>query len=190
MIFGLMLGISVASVAEAIDFSFQEYTYSSSSCATIKDPMNLYYTGNPMGYVNAFHGSLWATQTILGYTNSGIAGDQWMFNSDPAVIPHCQVQIYNRAQYIIAPRYHTRLFQGYDAFVGAVVASPQHHDVLSICGDVADTFNGARDFAVNKYDTWGGFVLAKVFTGNNLAIQQCDGRMTASDGNYWRISRP
>ena len=53
--------------------------------------------------------------------------------------------------------------------------------MLTLCGDVSDTFNGARNFAKNKY-TAAGYVLIQTNIGNSLAIRQCDGRMTASDG--------
>ena len=56
------------------------------------------------------------------------------------------------------------------------------------CGDVAGTFNGARDWARNKYLANAALRLSfsLTFAGNTASITQCDGTSVASDGWVYR----
>lgn len=83
-------------------------------------------------------------------------------------------------------KYHTRMKQGrrVDPQFTLITASPMHHDTLTWCGDVADSFNSARDFAAQKIQAVPGWFAVYSFTGNTARITQCDGRVTWSDGSY------
>jgi hypothetical protein len=163
----LMLGAWVPRVA-AVDHGFSEYTYGTNICTIVKDPINFYYHFN-------LAVSLQMTEGTLNWrTNFG--SDQWF--SDGA---QCEKQDRQRATGILPPKYHTRLnWSGTDA---SWTASPMHHDDPSLCGDVANSFNSARDYAAGVYQSHGWFA-TYTYTGNTMAIKQCDGRWTASDGYY------
>lgn len=163
----LMLSLWAPWVA-AVDHGFSEYTYGTNICTIVKDPTNFYYHFN-------LSTSLQMTEGTLNWrTNFG--SDQWF--SDGA---QCEKQDRQRATGILPPKYHTRLnWSGSDA---SWTASPMHHDDPSWCGDVANSFNSARDYAAGVYQSHGWFA-TYTYTGNTMAIQQCDGRWTASDGYY------
>lgn len=165
----------------ADDFGFREYTYRTSACNTLADPMNFYY-GKALGTVFA---ALNAVESILGLNASFFQGDQWFFDTDAAT--QCQKQDYNRANSNWAPREHTRLNQGarIDAQFTHITAGPIHHDVPAPCTppDKADSFNAPRDWAAGMMQSAGYFAVY-TWTGNNQALQQCDGSFVASDGYY------
>ncbi len=119
------------------------------------------------------------TINFLGLDDSLLASDQWMWNDG-----FCDRQANNQAENPLAPRNHTRLkaARWIDPQFTHITASPMHHDVLSTCGDKADSFNSARDWAAQKYQ-WAGYFAVYSFTGNNDPRWQCD-VWVASDGYY------
>jgi len=156
------------------------YSYGSSSCGVVKDPLNFLYEMR-LGLVND---ALAVTQgSPLNWSADAPASDQWMYNSDPGY--GCERNYYNRASGSTSPRYHTRLYQG--SWVNSTIqystASPMHHDVYALCmpPDKADSFNAGRDYAKSKFES-AGYVLVHTYLGNTAAIQQCDGTYVASDG--------
>ena len=175
--FALWVWIVAPESVAADDFHFREYTYGASTCSGIKDPMNFYF-GKALGTLDA------ATDVIVNTVSwraNPVASDQW-FHDDGV----CQKQDRQRAEFIVAAgRHHTRLNQGrwIDPQFTHITASPMHHDSITTCGDVADSFNSSRNLAAQRIQAAGWFAVFS-FTGNNLGIRQCDGRITASDGSY------
>lgn len=172
------LALAAASPAAADDFGFREYTYGASTCTGIKDPMNFYF-GDGIGSLNAATGVIENTVT---WRATPIASDQWFWDVDV-----CQKQDRQRAEFIAAvARHHTRLNQSrrIDPQFQQITASPMHHDSITTCGDVADSFNSSRNLAAQRIQAVAGWFAVYTFTGNNLGIRQCDGRVTASDGYY------
>jgi hypothetical protein len=160
------------------------YSYGKSTCSGIKDPFNFVFEGRTVGQVSQ------ALPIVKGaplnWSSTIIASDQWMWNSGESPGEQCNRNDYNRMSGATSPRNHTRLYAGtFVANVGWTTAAPMHHDDLSPCGDVADSFNSARNAAVTKYRD-AGYVLIRTNIGNTLGIKQCDGRFTASDGYIYR----
>ena len=161
----------------ADDFHFGEYTYGT-SCTGIKDPLNFYF-GQGLGTLDAATDVI---EDVVGWRSDPPAADQW-FRDDGT----CQKQDRQRAEFWVAPaRHHTRLNQGrwIDPQFTHITASPMHHDTWTTCGDVADSFNSARNSAAQRIQSRPGWFAVFTWTGNNLAIRQCDGRYTAGDGYY------
>lgn len=127
-------------------------------------------------------------RTILGLTWDLVASNQWFKYKWRDGVVHCKTQVYNRASMPIGPREHARLRDNRPVDV-YVTASPIHKDDISLCGDVAASFNNPRNWAAGRFAD-AGLRTDWIFTGNNLAIQQCDGRFVASDGWYLRVRPP
>ncbi len=82
-------------------------------------------------------------------------------------------------------RYHSRVKHGPDyqcPYICHNTATPIHHDTYGggTC-DIADTFNGARDYAKSKLAA-NGDSLIHSYLGNTAMLLQCNGVYTASDG--------
>lgn len=156
--------------------TFREYTYAASNCVTKKDPMNFYY-GAGLGTIPV---AVQKTETVGQMSWNPIASNQWMFDDGA-----CQIQDFQRASGITGNKDHTRLNQGrwIDPQFTHITASPMHHDILALCGDVADSFNATRNVVAQRFQNAGYFAVFS-FTGNVQGMIQCDGRVTASDGSY------
>jgi hypothetical protein len=162
----------------ADDFGFREYTYASSTCRTLKDPLNLYF-GDGLGTLAAATKVL---EDVVGLRVAPAASSQWFWDDG-----QCQRQDRQRADAAVAPRRtHSRLNQGgrIDPQFNRITAAPIHVDVWSWCGDVAESFDAARDLAAQRIQARPGWFAVYSWTGNTAAIRQCDGRFTASDGDY------
>jgi hypothetical protein len=161
------------------------WTYSGSGCGNLKDPLNFFYQSE-MGSIDA---ATSITYYQLGWTWDFIASDQKFYNLGWPSGNRCRNNDYNRASGVISPRNHTRLKQGPDyqcPYICKNTASPMHHEIPTIpCGDVADTFNGPRDYAKNTLDP--NYFLQRSYLGNTLAIKQCNGTYTAGDGYAWVV---
>ncbi|MDP2350376.1 MAG: hypothetical protein Q8M74_04380, partial [Chloroflexota bacterium] len=73
----LSFGLIGVGPARADDFGFKEYTFSSSTCITKKDPINAYYVGNPLGYPSS---AKTAVENGLGLKSTLFMSDQY-FNA-------------------------------------------------------------------------------------------------------------
>lgn len=156
----------------ANEYGYHEYTYGMSNCSVIKDPLNLFYQFN-------LATSDTMTQTILNWDWD--VGSTQYFNDTGSCEPHDR----QRKSTVGPPNWHARM--EWSSSNAGMTASPMHHDILSFCGDVADSFNSARNKAKDKYQAAGYFV-PYTYTANNLAITQCDGLYhTASDGYFARV---
>jgi hypothetical protein len=176
--FAAALILASAPAAAADDFHFREYTYGASSCTGIKDPMNFYF-GRSLGTLDA---ATDAIANVVKWSATPAASDQWFWDDGA-----CQKQDRQRAEFAFATeKHHTRLNQGrwIDPQFTHITASPMHHDAVTWCGDVADSFNSSRDVAAQRIQARAGWFAVYTWTGNNAAIRQCDGRFTASDGYY------
>lgn len=165
---------------------FDNYTYGTSNCTGPKDPVNLYFEGAVGPVLQA----LAVTEgQPLEWPFSPIASNQWLWDAGagaPGEI--CHVQDHQRSPYLTGNKHHVRLRDGsWVQYVGWVTAAPMHHDSLVLCGDVADSFNSARDYAKNAFVAAGGFVATRTWVGNTMRMRQCDGRDTWSDGYIYRI---
>jgi hypothetical protein len=172
-----LLALTPVSVA-ADDFGFREYTFGSSACRTIRDPLNLYF-GAGLGTLAAASAAL---ETVVGLDVAPAGADQWFWD-----VGLCQRQDRQRADAAAAPRRtHSRLNQGrrVDPQFDRVTAAPIHVDVWTWCGDVAESFDAARDRAAQRIQSTPGWFAVYSWTGNTAAVRQCDGRYTASDGHY------
>ncbi len=164
-------------------FHFSDYTYGSSACSSYKDPVNFYYSGTGVGELS---NALWYVQYGLHLTGTAPASNQWV-NWYTGGHWACSQQNYNRKN----NSYHTRLKGTLsDATYGPMTAGPIHQDAFVIwplCGDVASTFNGARDWAYTTYRGAGyGLGFVSHWAGNTARMTQCDGRVVASDGWAYR----
>lgn len=181
------LGVLASPVAAMAFNHFDDYTYGQSNCTGAKDPINFYFEGD-VGLVAQ------ALSVINGqpvnWSTTPIASDQWMWDSGAAPAEMCHKQDHQRASALTGAKYHTRLRDGsWVANVGWVTAAPMHYDHLIYCGDVAASFNSARNQARDKFNTAGGFVVTRTWVGNTRGFTQCDGRVTASDGYIYRVDR-
>lgn len=172
--------------ASARDYGFGEYTLGTQSgCSVRKDPVNMYY----VDFTSTSARSV--TTDVIGLTWGPIASTQY-FDLISGVDGHasCPGQWDQKASWPTGPKEHTRLRanpQGTINSIWWVTASPIHHDEIDVfCGDYSTSFNGPRDWAQGRING-GGYTTAKVFTGNNAAIQQCNGNWVASDGSYVRV---
>lgn len=157
----------------ATDYGFSEYTYGTSNCTQVKDPLNLFYQYN-------LSTSVTLTQDVLNW-DADVGSDQWFADSG-----FCDMQDRKRASSVGWPRNHTRLdWSGQNP---SITASPMHHDIFvgPPCLDVADSFNSARNAARSRYQSRGYFV-PYTYTGNSSSIKQCDGRWVSGDGYYARV---
>lgn len=174
--------------ARAAFDNWRVYTYASSSCSGTKDPLNFFYEGN-VGHIAS---ALALTQgSPLNWSATYPATDQWFYNTGESPGDQCTVNWYNRMSSSLSPRYHTRMDQGTSVpGIGLTTASPMHHDVYSWCGDVANSFNSARDHAHDLFvaANYGNYLI-RSYIGNTQAMQQCDGSYTASDGYSYELRK-
>jgi hypothetical protein len=159
---------------------FRNYTYGSSSCSSgdIKDPLN-YFFNTTIGRLGEEPVARVAIMGVVGWMSTPYATNQYMWSTNSG----CHIQNHQQAETGVAwGKYHTRLRQGpWITGWGYATASPMHHDSLTWCGDVADSFNSARDYAKTKFSN-AGYIQQAYYLGNTQSMQQCDGRYTASDG--------
>jgi hypothetical protein len=83
----------------------------------------------------------------------------------------------------VCNRDHIRLFVNADADSRGnwYVIGDAHHDKVTTCGHVADTYDDAR--GVINEGWYGHFATHFAYWGNTASMKQCTGRHTASDGN-------
>ena len=175
---GGLLAVVAAAPAAGDDFHFREYTFGSSSCTGIKDPVNLYFGGS-LGTIGA---ATEALEDVAGLKVEPLATNQWFWDDGA-----CQRQDEQRADaWAGARRRHARLNQGrwIDPQFTHITAAPVHQDVWTWCGDVAESFNAPRNLVAQRIQARAGWYAVYSWTGNTLAIRQCDGRYTAGDGYY------
>jgi hypothetical protein len=118
------------------------------------------------------------TENILNW-DTDFGTTQWFADTG-----FCDGMDRQRSTGILPPKWHTRL--DWAGSFANITASPMHHDDPAPCGDVADSFNSARNHAKDIYQGAGYFV-PYTYTANTSASKQCDGRWTASDGYYARV---
>lgn len=177
-VLAMVFAATQASPASGDDFHFREYTYATSRCTGPKDPINLYFGGS-LGTLAA---ATTALETVVRLPIEPLATDQW-FRDDGA----CQRQDRQRSDaWVAAWRTHARLNQGrwIDPQFTHITAAPIHADVWTWCGDVAESFNAPRNMAAQRIQARAGWFAVFSWTGNTMALRQCDGRYTASDGFY------
>jgi hypothetical protein len=168
---------------------FRNYTYGSSSCSSgdYKDPLNYFFNtrNHDLGLESVAKGYIryWPVYWDMPPTP---ADDQYMWSTNSG----CHRQDDQLAEAMVGPKYHARLRQGpwVSDYWGYATAVGMHHDSIGWCGwffhDVSDSFNSARDYAKTQFSN-AGFSQQRYWVGNTQAMQQCDGRMTASDGYVW-----
>lgn len=174
----VMLATSGAAWAR---YGFDDYTYER-PCSGIKDPVNIFF------YNFDWNQAETAVRTVLGLTWDVAATDQWFRYRWLDGTIYCRTQVFNRASWFVSPREHTRLRDNRPVDV-YVTASPIHHDDWALCGDVATSFNGPRDWAAGRFGA-ARYPIGMTWIGNTRAIRQCDGRFVASDGWALRVDRP
>jgi hypothetical protein len=181
-------GLANPQPAKANFDGFEIFTYSDASCwgANNKDPLNYFFntTNHDLGLV-ANAAEVIRHWPVYWDKTPTPADSQYFWSTNYG----CHVQDVQLAENIAGPKYHTRLRQGpWIPSFGYATAAPMHHDSIGWCGwffhDVADSFNSARDYAKTQFSN-ASFSQARYWIGNTQAMQQCDGRMTASDGYAW-----
>lgn len=171
MLFTLRSGSATA------DFNFGGYLFSCSPtyCAQ-KDPINVIFDIN--GDLN---NSLNHVSHHLGWTDQGGSILQFI---DHATVEDQQAQ---RASWCLAcQRHHQRYNQGRDnggPSWGTWTMGPAHYEIVTWCGHASTTFDGARNYVVDKF-AQGGHNTGWWWLGNNIASQQCDGSWVAGDGYF------
>lgn len=164
---------------------FQPYTWGNSGCSgSFKDPINYFFNtkNEGLGEEPVAKGYIAGWPVYWPVSGPFLATDQYMWSSNSG----CHIQDHQMAQSYAGPKYHTRLRQGpwVSDYWGYSTAAPMHHDSLTTCGDSADSFNSARDYAYAKFRD-AGFSQQQYWVGNTQAMTQCDGRVTAGDGYIW-----
>lgn len=142
-----------------------------------KDPVNLLYAGQyaDLAVVRDL------TVQALGLVHDKIVSDQVFGEPAPTVVRHRQDL--NQAEHFVSVpfgRYHTRVFAPFlpHPVLGRLIASPIHRDRPSACGDCAESFDEARDWAVARLP--GEAISLRL--PRVLPILQCDGSWTPNDG--------
>uniref|UniRef100_A0A7C2WHE5 Uncharacterized protein n=2 Tax=Thermorudis TaxID=1649508 RepID=A0A7C2WHE5_9BACT len=62
--------------------------------------------------------------------------------------------------------------------------APVHYEIVTPCGHVTTTFDGARNYVKNKFANSGHHPTGFYWKGNTQASQQCDGSWVAGDGYF------
>jgi hypothetical protein len=145
------------------------------------DPINLVFAGNlsDIAVVRPI------ILNDLGCKTDKLVSDQFFHEPLTPVISHRQD--YNQTDSLfsgLTGRIHTRTYQVFtvDPRVGGrFVASPIHIDKWAWCGDAADSFDLARDWAVTTLRKL-GFEAAYLSLATPDVVHQCDGRATPWDG--------
>lgn len=161
-----------------------EYTRDSIESATPKDPINLVFAGStarPMQVLSL-------VRDRLGCKTDKFVGDQYFYEPFDPVISHRQDFNQTDAWFSGSGRLHTRVYQVFteDPMLGRIIASPIHIDRISGCGDVAASFDLARDFAVNILRA-AGLGATYLSIGRPDLVRQCNGQFTPWDGRVAAI---
>lgn len=145
------------------------------------DPINLVFAGK--------YAAIAEVRRIivdeLGLKTDKLVSDQYFYEPLTPLTSHRQD--YNQSDSLFSGfsgRFHTRVYQVFteDKRIGGrFVASPIHIDKWSWCGDAADSFDLARDWAVDKLRK-AGYEAAYLGLAPPDVVTQCDGRATPWDG--------
>jgi hypothetical protein len=145
-----------------------------------KDPINLVFVGELARATSVRR----LVVDVLGCWADKLISDQYFYEPLSPVTAHRQDFNQTDSWFSgITGRVHTRIYQVFseDPRIGAFVAAPIHLDKISWCGDAADSFDLARDWAVRA-------LVAAGHAGTYLSlhppqtVRQCDGRHTPWDG--------
>jgi hypothetical protein len=146
------------------------------------DPINLVFAGN-LADVETVRDII---LNQLGCHTDKLVSAQFFYEPLTPVISHRQD--FNQSDALfsgLTGRIHTRAYQVFtaDPMVGGrFVASPIHIDKWSWCGDVADSFDLARDWAVERLRSLGHEAAWLAPPSTPDIVKQCDGRDTPWDG--------
>jgi hypothetical protein len=145
------------------------------------DPINLVFAGN-LADVDKVRDII--LNELGCHTDKGVSA-QFFYEPLSPVISHRQD--FNQSDALfsgLTGRIHTRAYQvftGDPQVGGRFVASPIHIDKWAWCGDVADSFDLAREWAVERLRSL-GHEAAYLSIENPDIVKQCDGRDTPWDG--------
>lgn len=166
---------------------FTEYIYSTSSCGSPTDPINVYFEPG-IGQVGTAL-SLIQNRPVLGWGDNTGSG-HYFYNTLWSSSSRCRFQDYQRASSCIAcARDHGRLKGGpWVSGVGYVSAFPVHYELVDeYCGNhVVITFNGERDSVAQKFRD-AGYSTVRTYVGNTRGFTQCNGAVVRSDGYIDRL---
>jgi hypothetical protein len=144
------------------------------------DPINLVFAGD-LARIATVRSIL--TQDLGCWTDKMVS-DQYFYEPLTPVISHRQD--FNQTDSLFSGftgRIHTRAYQVFteDPRIGRFVASPIHIDKWAWCGDAADSFDLARDWAVTTLRSR-GYEATYLPLAQPDVVPQCDGRLTPWDG--------
>jgi hypothetical protein len=145
------------------------------------DPINLVFAGD----LSSIAAVRLIIRNDLRCKTDKLVSDQ--FFNEPLSPLASHRQDYNQTDSLfsgLTGRIHTRVYQVFtgDARVGGrFVASPIHIDKWSFCGDAADSFDLARDWAVDTLRQK-GYEAGYLSLSLPDVVRQCDGRATPWDG--------
>ena len=145
------------------------------------DPINLVFAGNLADVATVRD----IIVNKLGFRTDKFVSDQFFYEPLAPVISHRQD--FNQSDALfsgLTGRIHTRAYQVFtgDPMVGGrFVASPIHIDKLSPCGDYADSFDLAREWAVARLRNL-GHEAAYLSMAPPDVVSQCNGHLTPWDG--------
>lgn len=145
------------------------------------DPINLVFAGNLADVATVRNIIL----NELGCRTDKLVSDQFFYEPLAPVISHRQD--FNQTDALfsgLSGRFHTRAYQVFaeDPRIGGrFVASPIHIDKWSWCGDAADSFDLAREWAVDRLRNR-GHEAAYLSLAPPDVVTQCNGQLTPWDG--------
>jgi hypothetical protein len=162
-------------------FPVSPYTRDTFGSQRRLDPINLVFAGNLADVANVRDIIL----NKLGFRTDKFVSDQFFYEPSAPVISHRQDFNQTDAPFSgLGGRFHTRAYQVFtedQQIGGRFVASPIHIDKLSPCGDYADSFDLARDWAVNKLRNL-GYEASYLKLEQPDVVRQCNGHLTPWDG--------
>lgn len=173
----LMFAVRQQEQAKA-DLNFNGYLWecSPSYCA-LKDPINVLFDVN-----GTLSNTINEVRTHLGWSSTSGANLKF--------VDHGQLED-PQAQYAsgctLCSRYHARYNQGNDnggPGWGIWTMAPVHYEIVTRCGHVTTTFDGARNYVKNTFANSGHHPTGFYWKGNTQASQQCDGSWVAGDGYF------
>jgi hypothetical protein len=145
------------------------------------DPINLVFAGN-LADVDKVRDII--LNELGCHTDKGVSA-QFFYEPLAPVISHRQDFNQSDAWFSgLTGRIHTRAYQVFteDPRIGGrFVASPIHIDKWAGCGDVADSFDLAREWAVERLRQH-PYEAAYLSLEPPDVVKQCDGRLTPWDG--------
>jgi hypothetical protein len=145
------------------------------------DPINLVFAGDLADVARACD----VIVNELKFGTDKLVSDQFFYEPFAPMISHRQDLNQTDALFSgLGGRFHTRTYQVFteDSRIGGrFVASPIHQDKWAFCGDAADSFDLAREWAVATLRKL-GYEATYLSLGTPDVVRQCDGRVTPWDG--------